>query len=407
MHIRGRRETLVAAAALLVAAVAGGAVALGGAALVGYGEATSTVREVIRDSAPGASNVASDSRNGQQLTIAEIYERAAPGVVLVTTTTEVAPEEDPLFGFEVPGSEVQRALGSGFVIDKAGYIVTNDHVIGRADKVEVSFSNNDSMRATIVGRDSATDLALLKVNADSRALTPLKLGNSDQARVGDDVLAIGNPFGRERSASRGIVSAVQRLLSSPNGEFTIDHVIQTDAPINRGNSGGPLLNAQGRVLGVTSAIETGDSGAQGNVGIGFAIPVNTVRDVVSQLRVKGRVDHPFLGIETRPISSDVAELFRLPVKQGLMVQTVFRNTGAAKAGLRAGDTQVVVAGETYMIGGDIIIKVDGTDVRTQEGLRQVVSRKEPGDTITVEIYRDDDRRTLRIKLGRRPPTPRE
>ena len=263
------------------------------------------------------------------------------------------------------------------------------------------------MRATIVGRDSATDLALLKVNAESRALEPLKLGNSDQARVGDDVLAIGNPFGRERSASRGIVSAVQRLLSSPNGEFTIDHVIQTDAPINRGNSGGPLLDARGRVLGVTSAIETGDSGAQGNVGIGFAIPVNTVREVVSQLREKGRVDHPFLGIETRPIEPDVAELFRLPVKQGLMVQTVFRNTGAAKAGLRAGDTQVVVAGETYMVGGDIIVKADGTEVTTQEGLRQVVSRKEPGDTIAVEIYRDDDRRTLQIKIGRRPPTPQE
>src|SRR5918999_1144373 len=188
MHLRGRRDTLVAAAALLIAAVAGGAVALGGAALTGFGEATSTVREVIRDSAPGGSNVASESQSGERLTIAEIYRRAAPGVVLVTSTTEVEPERDPFFGFEVPGSEIQRALGSGFVIDKAGYIVTNDHVIGRADKVEVSFSNKDSMEARIVGRDPATDIALLKVSARSSALNPLALGDSDRARVGDDVL---------------------------------------------------------------------------------------------------------------------------------------------------------------------------------------------------------------------------
>jgi S1-C subfamily serine protease len=407
MHLRGRRDTLVAAAALLIAAVAGGAVALGGAALTGFGEATSTVREVIRDSAPGGSNVASESQSGERLTIAEIYRRAAPGVVLVTSTTEVEPERDPFFGFEVPGSEIQRALGSGFVIDKAGYIVTNDHVIGRADKVEVSFSNKDSMEARIVGRDPATDIALLKVSASSRALNPLALGDSDRARVGDDVLAIGNPFGRERSASRGIVSAVQRLLSSPNGRYTIDHVIQTDAPINRGNSGGPLLDARGRVIGVTSAIETGDTGAQGNVGIGFAIPINTVRDVLSQLKEKGRVDHPFLGIEARPIEPDVTGLFRLPVKRGLMVQSVFPNSGAAKAGMRAGTQRVVVAGETYMLGGDIIVKADGVEVTSTERLREVVSRKEPGDTIDVEIYRGEDKRTLEIKLGRQPPSPQE
>ena len=406
MHLRGRRETLAAAAALLVAAVAGGAVALGGAALMGFGEATSTVREVIRDSAPGVSNVASESRNGNPLTIREIYARAAPGVVLVTTTTEVKAERDPFFGFEAPGS-FQRALGSGFVIDKAGYIVTNDHVIRGADTVEVSFSNKDSMKAKIVGSDPATDIALLKVSANSRALEPLELGDSERARAGDDVLAIGNPFGRERSASRGIVSAVQRLLTSPDGRYTIDHVIQTDAQINRGNSGGPLLDAQGRVIGVTSAIETGDTGAQGNVGIGFAVPINTVRGVVSQLKEKGRVDHPFLGIEARPIEPDIAELFHLPVKRGLMVQSVFPDTGAADAGLRGGTTRVVVAGETYMLGGDIIVKADGTELTSTEGLREVVSRKEPGDTIDVEIYRDEDKRTLQIKLGRQPPTPQE
>jgi S1-C subfamily serine protease len=402
MQLGGRRETLVAAAALTVAAVAGGAVALGGAALAGFGEATTTVREVIRDSAP-VSQVASESPN--QLTIAEIYRRTAPGVVQVTTTSKVRAPQDPFFPFDLP-DETQRALGSGFVIDKTGYIVTNYHVIRDADSVEVSFSNNDSMKARIVGKDASTDIALLQVKANARALRPLKLGDSDRIQVGDDVLAIGNPFGLERSASRGIVSAVQRALRSPAG-FTIDHVIQTDAPINQGNSGGPLLNGLGEVIGVNTAIETGNSGAQGNVGIGFAVPMNTVRDVVSQLKESGRVEHPYLGIEARSIEADVARLFRLPVQRGLMVERVMPDTGADDAGLRGGTDRVVVAGESYMLGGDVIVKVDGVSVTSLEQLREVVSKKEPGDTVDVEVYRGEDKQTLEIKLGRQPPPPQE
>jgi S1-C subfamily serine protease len=394
----------VAAAALLVAAVAGGAVALGGAKLAGFVEGTTTVREVIRDSAPGQSSIASESRSGQALSIGEIYSRAAPGVVQVTTTSKVEGAVDPFFGFEVP-DETRTALGSGFVIDKAGFIVTNFHVIEGADSVEVSFSNNDSMKARIIGRDPSTDLALLKVEANARALRPLPLGNSSAIRVGDDVLAIGNPFGLERSATRGIVSAVQRPLRAPSG-FTIDHVIQTDAALNRGNSGGPLMNSEGAVIGVNSAIETGGAG-QGNVGIGFAVPIDTVRDVVAQLKEKGRVDHPYLGIEARPIEAGIAELFRLPVKKGLLVERVFPETGAAEAGLRGGGTRVVVAGESYMIGGDIIVKADGRALVSTERLREVVSEKEPGDTVELEIYRGQEREKLQIKLGRQPPSPQE
>jgi S1-C subfamily serine protease len=404
MDFKGRRDQLLAGSALLIAAVAGGVVALGGAAVTGFGEATSTVREVIRDSGPGAAVVASDSRSGKALTIAQIYRRAAPGVVQVTSTTRVDQAEDPFFPFELP--QTQRALGSGFVIDKTGYIVTNYHVIRGAESVEVGFSNNDNMKAKIVGGDPSTDTALLKVNANARALRPLSLGDSDAIQVGDDVLAIGNPFGLARSATRGIVSAVQRPLQAPNG-MTIDHVIQTDAQINHGNSGGPLLNAHGAVIGVNSAIETGDTGSQGNVGIGFAIPINTVRDVIAQLREKGRVEHPYLGIYARPIESSIAELFRLPVKRGLLVERVVQGTGAADAGLRGGTTRVVVAGESYNLGGDIIVKVDGSAVNSTERLRELVAEKKPGDTISVEILRGEDRRNLDIKLGRQPPTPQE
>jgi S1-C subfamily serine protease len=404
MDFRGRKDELLAGSALLIAAVAGGAVALAGAAATGFGEATSTVREVIRESGPGAAVVASDSRSGKALTIAEIYRRAAPGVVQVTSTSRVEQAEDPFFPFELP--ETQRALGSGFVIDKTGYIVTNYHVIRGAESVEVGFSNNDNMKAKIVGGDPSTDTALLKVKASARALRPLGLGDSDSIQVGDDVLAIGNPFGLARSATRGIVSAVQRPLQAPNG-MTIDHVIQTDAQINHGNSGGPLLNAQGAVIGVNSAIETGSTGTQGTVGIGFAIPINTVRDVVAQLKDKGRVDHPYLGIYARPIESSIAELFRLPVKRGLLVERVVQETGAADAGLRGGTTRVVVAGESYNLGGDIIVKVEGSAVNSSERLRELVAEKKPGDTISVEILRGEDRQTLHIKLGRQPPTPQE
>jgi S1-C subfamily serine protease len=403
MQFRGRRETLAPTATLLVAAVAGGAVALGGARLTGYAEATTTVREVIRDSASGQSQLASESRSGGALSIAEIYRRAAPGVVQVTTTSKVEGQTDPFFGFEVP-DETQRALGSGFVIDKTGYIVTNFHVIRDADTVEVSFSNNDSMKAKIVGKDPSTDIALLRVEASSRALRPLPLGDSGATRVGDDVLAIGNPFGLERSATRGIVSAVQRPLRSPSG-FTIDHVIQTDAALNRGNSGGPLMNSRGQVIGVNSAIETGGPAGQGNVGIGFAVPISTVRDVVAQLKEKGRADHPFLGIEARPVAASIAKLFRLPVTSGLMVEGVIPNSGAADAGLQGGKARVVVAGESYMLGGDIVVEADGSEVTTNERLREIVAGKEPGDRLELEIYRGQDRKTVEIKLGRQPPSP--
>ena len=392
------------AGALLAAALAGGTVAVIGAALVGTGEHTTTIRELVPapQSLPGDISQTSQAR---PLTVRAIYDRDAPGVVQVTTTTKVKLPQTDWFGnpFGPPGTEVQRSLGSGFVIDKAGYVVTNYHVVGNAQSVHVSFSNNDSMKAEVIGKDPATDIALLKVRASSRALKALPLGNSDGVHVGDQVAAIGNPLGLDRSITLGIVSALHRSLTSPEGT-PIDRVIQTDAALNHGNSGGPLLNAQGQVVGVSSAISTGDVG-EGNIGIGFAIPINTVRDVVAELKAHGHVDHPYLGVVTRPVSTTMARIFNLPVQKGLLVESVAAGSGADRAGLHGGADQVVVEGESYQLGGDVITKADGMAVTTTEGLREIVSHYKPGESLSVEFYRGTEPLKAEIKLGRQSPLP--
>jgi S1-C subfamily serine protease len=258
------------------------------------------------------------------------------------------------------------------------------------------------MQATIQGTDPSSDLAVLKIDASSRALTPLPLGDSDAIEVGDPVVAIGNPFGLDRTVTAGIVSAIQRAITAPNG-YTIDHVIQTDAAINHGNSGGPLLNRRGEVIGVNSQIETGDNGvSSGNVGVGFAIPSNTVKTVVAQLIRQGHIDRAFLGISAVPITRDLANVFRLPVAHGLLVQSVQPGSGAAKAGLVAGTTQVVLAGESYNLGGDILVRADGTPVASLTRLRDLVAAKKPGDTVRLVVYRHGKKRDIDVKLGRQP-----
>jgi S1-C subfamily serine protease len=392
-------RALSSAAPLLIAAVVGGGVALAGAEATGLLDDEPNRVETVGTAESSAPAAFSES---DRLSVGEIYRRSGPGVVQITTTSTQTVEPDPFlspFGF--PEEQQQRALGSGFVIDKSGRIVTNYHVVQGADTIEVGFSNRDTVKARVVGTDPSTDLAVLKVDVDARALTPLRLGDSDRIRVGDSVVAIGNPLGLERSVTAGIVSALHRPLTAPDN-FTIDDVIQTDAAINSGNSGGPLIAANGRVIGVNTAIATGNTGAGGNIGIGFAVPINTVRDVTSQLIDRGRAEHAFLGVEARPIDDEIADLFNLPVKQGLLVVRVFDDSGAAKAGLRAGTTEVVVAGESYRLGGDIIVEVDGKGARTTEDLREAVSARKPGDKIRIEAYRGDDKRSFDVTLGRRP-----
>jgi S1-C subfamily serine protease len=390
---------VAAVGALAAVGLLGAAAALGGAwALGGFESGTTTIREVTPSPYLSA---ASSFAAGKPLSISEIYDRSAPGVVQITSTSRTV-EVDPFFGFGVP--RVQRGLGSGFVYDKAGYILTNYHVVRGAQKIQVSFSNNDSMKARVVGVDPSTDLAVLKVDADSRALRPLPLGNSDAVKVGQAVVAIGNPLGYDRSVTAGIVSALDRPLQSPNG-FSIQDVIQTDAAINQGNSGGPLIDAGGRVIGINTAIATGNTGASGNIGIGFAIPINTVKNVVSELIAHGRVEHAYLGVCLRPIDRRLARLFNLPVNRGLIVEKVLRGGSAARAGLRGGDTKVSISGETYLLGGDLIVKIDGDPVTGIEQLRDLVAAKKPGDEMQVEVFRKRERTKLTVRLGKQPVNP--
>jgi S1-C subfamily serine protease len=371
-------------AALLATAVLGGVVAVGGVALLGGLEGDTTVVTETIDS-PNPSVPA-----GRGMTVNEIYERAASGVVQITSV-----------GTNIGSAAAQQ--GSGFVLDKAGHIVTNYHVVRDADRIRVSFSNRDTVEARLVGTDPSTDVAVLQVDTSASALTPLPLGDSDRVQVGDPVVAIGNPFGLDRTATSGIVSALQRLITSPNF-FTIDHVIQTDAPINHSNSGGPLLNSRAQVIGVNTQIETGGV-ASGNVGIGFAVPSNTVKDVVAQIMRTGHVDHAYLGIGGREVSAEVAETYNLPVKKGVLVESVRNGTGADNAGLRGGDTEVVVAGETFVLGGDIVVSVDGKQISSVEQLRDAIAGHKPGDKVKLVIYRGANKSGVTVTLGRQPLSP--
>ncbi len=376
--------------ALAAGLVGGGAAFAIGAAVWGDGGTTTVVQQATGDGDVAVSALAEDE--AQARTIGEIYREMGPGVVQIAS--EVV--SDSFFG-----EQRGEALGSGFVIDKQGHVVTNYHVVQNASEVYVNFSRDDRLEAEIIGVDPSTDLALLKVDAHERALTPLTLGDSDVVRVGDEVVAIGNPFGLDRTVTSGIVSALQRQIQAPNN-FTIDKVIQTDAPINRGNSGGPLLNAEGEVIGVNTQIATGGT-SQGNVGIGFAVPSNTVKKVVAELRAHGRVDHAFLGISMQDVDERVAELFNLSAG-GVLITEVVPGGPAERAGLRGGDTPVVVDGQSYVLGGDVITRADGRDVESADALRSLVASKEPGEEIELEYQRGDDTDSVTVELGRQPTT---
>ena len=396
--IQVSKGALTQVGALLAASIAGGAVAVAGVALLlGVGDGDdggSTDGTVTQSTSSGPDRFRRDGR----LSLADVYRTSEGGVVQVSVTN-VVESEDPLF--RIPQQQQPRGLGSGFVIDKSGHIVTNFHVIEGADEVEVSFSNGEEMSADVVGSDPSTDIAVLKVSAESRALRVLTLGNSDQLEVGDEVVAIGNPLGYERTMTAGIVSALGRVIESPD-QFAIDEVIQTDAPINSGNSGGPLLNAEGEVVGVNTQIA---SLTGGNIGIGFAVPINTVKDVTAQLIDKGRVEHAYLGVEPLEIDEEIADTLNLGVERGLLIATVREGSAAEKAGLRGGTQQVVVEGTTWTLGGDIIVKADGMELRTVDELRDLIEEKNPGDQLELEIRRDGETRTVNVKLGRRPTSP--
>jgi putative serine protease PepD len=332
---------------------------LTGALIAGGGDSNSTAKQAAALPAVGGAI--------QQSRIGSIYAAVASGVVQIRT---------------------EKASGTGFVIQDDGTIVTNAHVVAGASSVKVVFNDSDkAVPATVLGRDESSDLAVLKVNPSSTpALHPLVLADSDTVHVGDSAVAIGYPLGLDRTVTAGIISGLGREIKAPNG-FNIDKVIQTDAPINPGNSGGPLLDAKGRVVGVNSQIAT-DGAGEGNVGIGFAIPSNTVREIVPQLEAGKTVAHPFLGVSTSVSPAGTP---------GALVRAITPNSPAAKAGLKGSSS---ASGE----GGDLIVAVDGKPVASPDDVISIVSEKKPGDKVTVVALRNGNRVSIDVTLGTRPGT---
>jgi S1-C subfamily serine protease len=318
-----------------------------------------------------------------------IYRQNAPAVAnILTKATE--------YDFFMDAVPVEGA-GSGFVIDPRGYILTNFHVVQEAQSIEVVLGDRSKYAAKFIGADQRNDVALIKIDPKGKQLAALHLGDSSSLQVGQKVLAIGNPFGFQSTLTTGIVSALGRTVQTSQTTF-IDEAIQTDAAINRGNSGGPLLNSHGEVIGINSAIYT-PSGT--TAGIGFAIPINTAKSIASDLINDGRVHRAFLGVETLPVGGWLGEALDLPVQEGLLVESVTRGGPAAGAGIHGGDRFAQAGMRRIAIGGDVIIAIDGQKVASQNDVNIVLNRKRPGDTVNVTFYRGGKKMDISVKLGER------
>lgn len=332
--------------------------------------------------------------DAQDALLINLYERTNPAVVYIEVLVERG------------GSLRQLSSGSGFVIDQEGYVVTNNHVVENADALQVTFFDGSVTReAEVVGRDAYSDLAVVKVDAPADRLRPLRLGDSDVLQVGQRVIAIGNPFGLQGTMTAGVVSAVGRTLTSQilaGGAFSNPEIIQTDASINPGNSGGPLLDSRGRVVGVNTAIR---SATGANAGVGFAVPVNTVKRILPDLIEEGAYEYPYLGItsNTNLTVAELAQLLNLPVEQGVLIAEVQPDTAAAEAGLKGGDREVEVMGQSVVAGGDIITAIDGERLRTFDDLvAYLVSDTEVGQDVTLTFIRDGQQMEVSVTLGERP-----
>lgn len=356
----GRPRTPLVIGSLLAALVLG--IGLGAASFAALDDgATTVVRQVTIQ---GSEPVAAD-----EISASEIYDSASKAVVEISA-----------------GGGSGRAQGSGFVFDEQGHIVTNQHVVAGASAISVSFWNGVELSAELVGTDPSTDLAVIRVDASTSLLAPLRLGDSSAVDVGDPVFALGSPFGLEGTITSGIVSALHREMTAPNN-YTITDTIQTDAAINHGNSGGPLLDGGGRVIGVNSQIESESGGSDG---VGFAVPSNTVRSIVRQLIATGEVEHAFLGVRMTP------------VPEGVAVTEVVAGGPAAEAGLRAATATEVVDGQELPTGGDVIVEFAGQEVTSATALQSAVDARQPGETVSITILRNGTRRTLEVTLAVRP-----
>jgi len=354
--------------------------------VIDTGDSTS---RVVREPAP-LTRPASDSGEGR--TVADIFREEGRGVVFVQA--EGVGSDSPL---GLPGQE-GTATGSGFVVDEDGTILTNAHVVEGSDQVSVSFEEDGGglVDAEVLGRDADTDLAVLKIDPDEvEDLQVVPLGDSSGAQVGDPVVAIGNPFGYTRTVTTGIVSAVARRIDAPNG-FTTGNVIQTDAAINPGNSGGPLLDAAGNVLGINAQIATG--GTEGSVGIGFAIPINTAKKLLPQLKQGENIERAFLGVKAQALNAQIAEELDAPVEEGALVVEVTDGSPADEAELRA----VVPGPAGRPRGGDVIVSFDGEEIASSDDLVAAVEQRKPGEEVEIELYRGEDKRSVTVELGERP-----
>jgi putative serine protease PepD len=344
-------------------------------------EETSQIRALTDPS------VATDERNNK-----EVYDAVNPGVVNITSTVTV---QDFFNAYPQ-----KLGAGSGSILDKEGRILTNFHVIQEAEKLEVTLSNKKNYSAQVLGADPDNDLAVIKINAPAAELIPVQLGNSDELFVGQKVLAIGNPFGLDRTLTTGVISGLARPLKSEITGRLIEGAIQTDAAINQGNSGGPLLDSRGRMIGINTMIL---SPSGGSVGIGFAVPVKTAKRVIEDIKTYGRVRKPKLGIEAIPLSRFGSQLVRaldLPVSEGLMVIRVVPGSGADKSGMR--NAEEVQVGRYIVPLGDVITKVDGQAISQQDDLDHVLNSKNVGDRVQVEVVRDGRRVTLNVQLEELP-----
>ena len=336
--------------------------------------------------------------DAEELLLINLYERVNPAVVNIVIT--VADEENELGPQQLFPAQGQ---GSGFVYDTEGHIVTNNHVVAEADKVEVTFYDGSIVEAEVVGSDPDSDLAVVQVDIAPESLRPIEWGNSDLLRVGQRAVAIGNPFGLEGTLTSGIISALGRSLPTEQGAFRIPEIFQTDAAINPGNSGGPLLNSQGQVIGINTAIVPNRSafGERSFLGVGFAVPANLVKRVIPSLIEFGEYRHPWIGFSGNSVTTEIAAEMELPEVAGALVAEVISGSPADKAGLRGGTREVI--GINTLLGGDVIIGIDDEPVREFDDLLSFLSRKgEVGKEVTLTIIRDGKQQTLPLTLDARP-----
>jgi putative serine protease PepD len=319
-----------------------------------------------------------------------VYRAASPAVVNITTTA-VAYD---FFLNPVP----KEGTGSGAIIDRAGHILTNFHVIDGARRLEVTLADGSKWPARPMGSDPTNDLAVIKIDAPAEKLTVIPLGDSSKLVVGQKVLVIGNPFGFERTLTVGIISSLGRLIRADNGRL-MRGIIQTDAAINPGNSGGPVLNSSGEVIGVSTAIF---SPSGGSVGVGFAVPINTAKRIIPELISRGSVARPYLGITAHDLIPALVQALKLPVKEGIMVVEVIPGSPAQRAGIRGGDRALQVGNMIVRVGGDIITEVDQMKVRSFEDLSDFIDSKQPGDTVVVTFNRQGKNNVVEVRLRERP-----